>query len=129
MGSPARLRAYLERHYGRPEIGAPSSWERVEAALAHRQPDRVPFDFWAVPRSCSDSRRRWTPTTRRCCACWASTAGMVTTRYVGSRARELPDGSFICPWGTDARHVANEFSVYDVVPGSPWPRLRRPPMC
>ncbi len=26
-----------------------SPHERVEKALAHEQPDRVPFDFWAVP--------------------------------------------------------------------------------
>lgn len=32
MADPARLRAYLEDHYGQPSPAALSSWERVETA-------------------------------------------------------------------------------------------------
>ncbi len=113
VASPGRLRAYLERHYGRPEAGAPSSWERVEAALAHRQPDRVPFDFWAVPEVVQHLREALDADDEEVLRLLGVDCRMVKTRYVGSRARELPDGSFICPWGTHRRHVANEFSVYD----------------
>ena len=41
---PTSLRAYLEAHYGGSNTGALSPWERVEMALAHQEPDRVPYD-------------------------------------------------------------------------------------
>ena len=111
--SPVRLRACLEQHYGRAEAGAPSCWERVEAALAHREPDRVPFDFWAVPEVVQRLREALDADDEEVLRLLGVDCRMVTTRYVGSKARELPDGTFICPWGTHRRHVANEFSVYD----------------
>jgi hypothetical protein len=40
---PGSLQAYLKAHYGRQDEDTNSSWERVEMALAHREPDRVPF--------------------------------------------------------------------------------------
>ncbi len=113
IASPARLRAYLERHYGRLKAGAPSSWERVETALAHRQPDRVPFDFWAVPEVVQRLREALDADDEEVLRLLGVDCRMVTTRYVGSKARELPDGTFIDPWGTHRRHVANEFGVYD----------------
>jgi len=113
VGNPGRLRAYLEGHYGRPETGALSSWERVETALARRQPDRVPFDFWAVPEVVHRLCEALDADDEEVLRLLGVDCRMVTTRYVGSRARELPDGTFICPWGTHRRHVANEFSVYD----------------
>jgi len=119
VASPARLRAYLERHYGRPEAGALSSWKRVEAALAHRQPDRVPFDFWAVPEVVARLREALDADDQEVLRLLGVDCRMVTTRYVGSKARDLPDGTFIDPWGTHRRHVANEFSVYDEYAGYP----------
>ena len=113
VASPARLRAYLERHYGRPEAGALSSWERVETALAHWEPDRVPFDFWAVPEVVQRLREALDADDEEVLRLLGVDCRMVTTRYVGSKARDLPDGTFICPWGTHRRHVANQFSVYD----------------
>ena len=47
--APAEARAYLERHYGRLEDTTITPRQRVDMALRHQQPDRVPFDFWAVP--------------------------------------------------------------------------------
>jgi uroporphyrinogen decarboxylase len=38
---------------------------------------------------------------------------MVTARYVGTKARELPDGTYVDPWGTHRRRVANEYGAYD----------------
>jgi len=38
---------------------------------------------------------------------------MVTTRYVGRKARVLPDGTCIDAWGTHRRSVSNEFGAYD----------------
>jgi uroporphyrinogen decarboxylase len=44
---------------------------------------------------------------------------MVTTRYVGTKARTLPDGTFVDAWGTHRRSVTNEFSTYDAYAGHP----------
>jgi uroporphyrinogen decarboxylase len=38
---------------------------------------------------------------------------MVTTRYVGTKARDLADGTYVDTWGTHRRSVANEFGTYE----------------
>jgi uroporphyrinogen decarboxylase len=113
--SPGTLRAYLKDRYGRAEDTAVSPWERVEAALAHRQPDRIPFDFWAVPEVWAKMRAALglaaddDEVVQRLLGI---DCRMVTTRYVGSKARQLPDGTYIDAWGTHRREVTNEFSTY-----------------
>jgi len=111
--TPAKLQTYLESHYGRLEPGASSPWQRVETALAHRDPDRVPFDFWAVPEIWESLRQALEAEDETILRLLGIDCRMITTRYVGSRARELPDGTTICPWGTHRRRVANEFGVYE----------------
>jgi uroporphyrinogen decarboxylase len=107
------LRAYLEAHYGRPEAAALSPWERVELALAHRQPDRVPFDFWAVPEVWEELRTALDADDDSVLRLLGSDCRMVVPRYVGTKARDLPDGTFVDQWGTHRRRVANEFGTYD----------------
>lgn len=115
---PAALRAYLEAHYGRPEAAPLSPWQRVELALGHRQPDRVPFDFWAVPEIWRKLRLalgvegdpEGDETVLRLLGV---DCRMVTTRYAGRRARLLPDGTCVDAWGTHRRSVSNEFGAYD----------------
>jgi uroporphyrinogen decarboxylase len=46
---PAEMLALLEDHHGRPEADSITPRQRVGMALHHEEPDRVPFDFWAVP--------------------------------------------------------------------------------
>jgi uroporphyrinogen decarboxylase len=111
--SPAKLRAYLELFYGQPEAPAASPWQRVETALAHRQPDRVPFDFWAVPEVWAKLRLALNATDEEVLRLLGIDCRMVATRYVGSKARELPDGTRIDAWGTHRRSATNEFSTYD----------------
>ncbi len=118
LQSPAQLRAYLKEHYGRPEQAAPSSWERVETALAHREPDRVPFDFWAVPEVWEKLRAALgagneAASDEELLRLLGIDCRMVTPRYVGSKARKLADGTCIDAWGTHRRQVTNEFSTYD----------------
>jgi uroporphyrinogen decarboxylase len=116
--NPARLRAYLEGHYGRPEDASLSPWQRVETSLAHREPDRVPFDFWAVPEVWDRLREALAlaadgtddDTLLRLLGV---DCRMVTTRYVGTRARQLPDGTLIDAWGTHRRRVSNVFGTYE----------------
>jgi uroporphyrinogen decarboxylase len=117
LASPETLQAYLEDHYGRTEDAAVSPWERVEAALAHQEPDRIPFDFWAVPevwaKLCGAlgivSQGAEDETVQRLLGV---DCRMVRTRYVGRKARQLRDGTYIDAWGTHRRDVTNEFSTY-----------------
>jgi uroporphyrinogen decarboxylase len=115
---PGTLRRYLESAYGGPQDGRLSPWQRVETALAHQDPDRVPFDFWAVPEV-------W-ERLRGALGLAADGSGddtilrllgidcrMVATRYVGSKARQLPDGTLIDAWGTHRRRMRNEFGTYE----------------
>lgn len=110
---PGALRAFLESRYGRWDAFAMSPWERVEAALAHRQPDRVPFDFWAVPEVWDKLRAALDADDGDILRLLGIDCRMVTPRYVGSRARTLPDGTTIDAWGTHRRSVTNEFSTYE----------------
>jgi uroporphyrinogen decarboxylase len=130
LRDPARLRAFLEAHYGRPEAAALSPWERVEAALAHREADRVPFDFWAVPEVWEDLRvvlgieapgeGASTPDLdEEVLRLLGVDCRMVVPRYVGARARSLPDGTYVDAWGTHRRQVSNEFSTYGEYAGHP----------
>jgi uroporphyrinogen decarboxylase len=125
LQKPGDLRAYLEAHYGRPEDSALTPWERVEMALAHRQPDRVPFDFWAVPevwdklRAALGVGNNGLSTDEVVLRLLGIDCRMVTARYVGSKARELPDGTFIDAWGTHRRSVSNDFGTYDEYAGHP----------
>jgi len=118
LQSPPELRAYLEAHYGRPEDAALSPWERVEMALDHREPDRVPFDFWAVPEVWENLRLAlgldgdFPTADERVLRLLGIDCRMVVPRYAGSKARELPDGTYIDAWGTHRRQVSNEFSSY-----------------
>ena len=113
VGDPQRLREILEAHYGRPETAALSPWERVEMALAHRQPDRVPFDFWAVPAVWQRLRAALEAEGEEVLRLLGIDCRMVTARYVGTRARTLPDGTVVDAWGTHRRRVSNEFSTYE----------------
>jgi len=119
VADPAGLRVYLESFYGRPEAAGMSPWQRVETALAHREPDRVPFDFWAVPevwtklRAALDAGDDASSSDEEIQRLLGIDCRMVTTRYVGAKARELPDGTTIDAWGTHRRRVANEFGAYD----------------
>jgi len=117
---PAEARAILEEHYGRPEAASITPRQRVEMALHHEEPDRVPFDFWAVPEVWAALRRyldadddadvlrllgvdcRW-----------------VRTDYVGPAPIVQEDGSYYDAFGTHRRSVSNEFCTYEEYAGHP----------
>lgn len=115
---PDTLRAYLESFYGRLAAQELSPWERVETALQHREPDRVPFDFWAVPevwtklRAALGDGHDTVSADEAILRLLGIDCRMVTTRYVGGRARDLLDGTYVDAWGTHRRNVTNEFSTY-----------------
>lgn len=111
---PPALRAFLKAAYGLPGQAALSPWQRVETALAHREPDRVPFDLWAVPEIWEMLRAGLaTEDDEAILRLLGVDCRMVTTRYVGSKARELADGTFVDAWGTHRRRVRNVFGTYE----------------
>jgi uroporphyrinogen decarboxylase len=116
---PSNLRAYLGAHYGGSNTGTLSPWERVELALAHREPDRVPFDFWAVPEVWEKLREALETDDEGVLRLLGVDCRMVVPSYVGTKARQLPDGTFIDAWGTHRRQVTNEFSTYGEYAGHP----------
>jgi uroporphyrinogen decarboxylase len=90
-------------------------------ALAHRQPDRVPFDFWAVPEvweklrlalGVDDTLDEASSRDEEVLRLLGIDCRMVTPQYTGAKARKLPDGTYIDAWGTHRREVTNEFSTY-----------------
>jgi len=88
-------------------------------ALAHRVPDRVPFDFWAVPEVWENLRKSLQTSDEEVLRLLGVDCRMVAPRYVGTKARELPDGTFVDAWGTHRRNVTNEFSTYGEYAGHP----------
>jgi uroporphyrinogen decarboxylase len=119
LGKPDELRAFLESRYGRPQYASLSPWQRVDMALAHKEPDRVPFDFWAVPevwqrlRTALQAEENSLTSKEEILRLLGIDCRMVTMRYVGTKARELPDRTFVDAWGTHRRSVSNEFGTYD----------------
>ena len=118
VNDPAKLRVFLREYYGRSGTAALPPWERVEMALARRQPDRVPFDFWAVPEVWERMRRALdlgddlSIADEELLRLLGVDCRMVNTRYTGTKARELSDGTYIDAWGTHRREMSNEFSTY-----------------
>lgn len=70
--------------------------DRVLAALAHRDTDRVPLDFWAVPEVWEKMCRHFGTDDRNA----VLDALQIDVRvckpaYIGATLRTLPDGSFL----------------------------------
>jgi uroporphyrinogen decarboxylase len=100
--------------------------QRVEMALQHQEPDRVPFDFWAVPevwaalRTCLD-----VDDDEAVLRLLGVDCRLVAPDYVGPAPRLQPDGSYYDAWGTHRRRVSNEFSTYDEYAGFPLAEAER----
>jgi uroporphyrinogen decarboxylase len=120
LKTPSERRAYLEAHYGRSEAGSLTSRERVVAAVEKREPDRVPFDFWAVPEVCAALRGYLgVETDEQVLRLLGVDCRLVAPDYVGPAPRVQPDGTYFDAWGTHRRAVANDFSTYDEYVGFP----------
>jgi len=113
LSTPSERRAYLEAHYGRLEAGTLTPRERVMAAIDHREPDRVPFDFWAVPEVCAALRDDLgVETDEQVLRLLGVDCRLVAPDYVGPAPRVQPDGTYFDALGTHRRKVSNDFSTY-----------------
>ncbi|MFQ6016551.1 MAG: uroporphyrinogen decarboxylase family protein, partial [Anaerolineae bacterium] len=111
---PAEVRVFLEDHYGRPEAVPIAPRQRVEMALRHEEPDRVPFDFWAVPEVW-DALRGYlgVEAEEDVLRLLGADCRLVAPDYVGPAPRLQPDGTYYDAWGTHRRRVSNPFSTYE----------------
>lgn len=88
--------------------------DRVLAALAHRDTDRVPLDFWAVPEVWEKMCRHFGTDDRNA----VLDALQIDVRvckpaYIGAPLRTLPDGSFYDTTGRHRKIVKNASSSYE----------------
>jgi uroporphyrinogen decarboxylase len=111
--SSDKIRDQLIKLWGNPSRFAMTPYERVEAALARKVSDRVPFDFWAVPeiqKQLIDFLN--VSNIEEVLQLLGTDCRLVDPDYVGPDLETLPDGSFYSEWGSHRRVVRNEFSEY-----------------
>ena len=112
--TPAAWREKLENLWGHPEQEALSPYERVETALAHRTPDRTPFDFWAVPEAIEKLKAYLgAADEQEVLRLLGVDCRLVRPDYIGPQPQTFPDGTFYTPWGSHRRLVSNDFSTYE----------------
>lgn len=136
---PAEARALLEKKYYYPERDPMSPYERVACALEHRPPDRVPFDFWAVPETIAKLKNYLkTKDGEELLQLLGIDCRIIGPDYIGPKPEVLPDGTYYTDWGSHRRVVRNEYSSYEEYASFPlggansraeveaWPRWPRP---
>lgn len=118
--SPEDLRAILEDRFGNPEADLMSPYERVEKTIHLEKPDRVPFDFWAVPETINrlieffkvaneeDLLRKLGIDCR-----------LVSPDYIGPETEKQTDGTFYSEWGSHRRIVHTKDSSYEAYASYP----------
>jgi uroporphyrinogen decarboxylase len=136
---PAAVREMLEKRYGHPERDQMSPHERVETALSLHQPDRVPFDFWAVPETIEKLKAYLGIDEKEdLLRLLGVDCRVLNYDYVGPEPEILADGTYYTEWGSHRRLVSNSFSLYEEYASYPlaeartrtevecWPRWPRP---
>jgi uroporphyrinogen decarboxylase len=111
---PAETRALLEKKYYYPEREPMSPYARVACALERRQPDRVPFDFWAVPETIEKLKNYLkAKDEEELFQLLGIDCRTLGPDYIGPKPVEFPDGTYYTKWGSHRRVVRNEYSSYE----------------
>jgi len=104
----------LSSLYGHPENDRMTPYERVETAIHLKQPDRVPFDFWAVPEMIHSLKTLLAiQTDEELLQCLGIDSRIVTPNFIGPLPERFSDNTFYTQWGSHRRLFANEFSTYE----------------
>jgi uroporphyrinogen decarboxylase len=112
--NPAETRQLLEERFFHPQHEAMSPYERVNAALQLRQPDRVPFDFWAVPETIAKLKSYLrTASEEELLQVLGIDCRIIGPDYAGPAPEVFADGTFFTEWGSHRRIVRNEYSSYE----------------
>lgn len=112
--SSAEIRDLLEKKYGKPENEPMTPHERVATTIERHLPDRVPFDFWAVPEAVEKLKGYLQAhNEEELLQLLGIDCRLVSPIYIGPELEKLPDGSYYSDWGSHRRLVKNGFSTYD----------------
>jgi uroporphyrinogen decarboxylase len=103
--------------------GRLSPRERVQMALAHQEPDRVPADLWAVPEVWQRLEAHLGAPRREVLRRLRIDVRWVAPRYVGPQ-REMPGGIYVDPYGMWRRRQEHDFGAYDEYAGYPLAEAR-----
>ncbi len=108
------IREKLKTLYGNPEADRMSPYERVEAAIARRKPDRVPFDFWAVPETIEKLLSALDVNNEEELYRFLGIdCRILHPDYMGPMPEKCKDGTFYTTWGNHRKLVRNDFSTYE----------------
>jgi uroporphyrinogen decarboxylase len=111
---PTEVRALLEDKYGNPGSCDMTPYERVDAAIRRQPPDRVPFDFWAVPETIQKMKDYLrVETEEELLRLLGVDCRWVEPVYIGPPLEVLEDGTFYDANGSHRRVVSNAYSSYE----------------
>ena len=104
----------LKSKYSQPWKESITPYERVEMSIERRQPDRIPFDFWAVDEIINSlketlSLERYEDVLQFL----GIDCRVVTPKYIGPEKEKLPDGSYYEIFGSHRKKITNEYSTYE----------------
>ena len=111
--SPQDVKDQMQKLLGDPEKDPLTPRQRVIKAINRQQPDRIPFDFWAVPEvidrlinycDLANEQELLRLLGIDCRIVWPD--------YIGPPLEKLEDGSFYDAWGFHRKLVRNEYSTY-----------------
>ncbi len=117
----------LESQYKHPENDALSPYERVERAIAKEEPDRTPFDYWAVEEMTAELMRTFSIEDEgQLLRMLGIDCRIVNPDYIGPQREILSDGTYYDVFGTHRKKVTNEFSTYDEYASFPLAKMDAP---
>jgi len=112
--SPSEVRGLLEKKYGKPENDPMTPQERVATTIERKLPDRVPFDFWAVPEVIEHLEDYLNvQNEEEMLRLLGIDCRVVTPDYIGPEPEKLQDGTYYSIWGSHLKLVKNNFSTYE----------------
>jgi len=104
----------LTRQYSDLQKESITPCQRVRDAIDRRQPDRVPFDFWAVPETIETLQNATgMATIESLLQLLGVDCRIVEPEYIGPQRQMEADGTYFDVFGTHRKRVTNEFSTYD----------------
>ena len=104
----------LTRQYSDLQKESITPCQRVRDAIDRRQPDRVPFDFWAVPETIEKLQNATgMATIESLLQLLGVDCRIVEPEYIGPQRQMEADGTYFDVFGTHRKRVTNEFSTYD----------------
>ncbi len=107
-------RQLLSFLYGEPARQTLTPRQRVETAIQRLEPDRVPFDFWAVPEESQKLRQYLgVQTDEEVLQLLGIDCRQIQPDYVGPAPIDLGNGVFVEPWGSQRHLQSNPYGVYE----------------